>query len=130
MTTLSKLPTPTTEIVLCRNSNLLIWTARWDSYTGASTEELRMAKDFDDLTSESYLYLQIMKQTHYHGSILDSNNQACVHRYQCCTTIFSDHYIVEGHTTNSSTRHEENYFNPLAMETQLHSCQPWNITEL
>ena len=113
---MTNLPTPTPDIVLCGDFNLPHLT--WPEGTlrpGASRDEQIMAKNLIDLTHEHFLFQQITEPTHRQGNTLDlcfSNNPAFVHSYQCCRTIFSDHYIVEGRSTYSKFHRPQSYRQP------------------
>ena len=113
---MTNLPTPTPDIVLCGDFNLPHLT--WPEGTlrpGASRDEQIMAKDLIDLTHEQFLFQQITEPTHRQGNTLDlcfSNNPAFVHSYQCCWTLFSDHYIIEGCSTYSKFHRPQSYRQP------------------
>ena len=114
---MTNLPTQTPDIVLCGNFNLLHLT--WPEGTlrpGSSRDEQIMAKDLKDLTHE-HLFQKITGPTHRQGNSLDlcfSNNLAFVYSYQCCRSLFFDHYIVEGRSTYSKFPTPQSY-------PQLHS---------
>ena len=114
--TLTELPTPNPDIVLCGDFNLphLTWTGGMMTMnTGTPAEENLMASRLQELTNEHFMYQQISGPTHRMGNTLDlffSNNPAFIHSYQCCPTVFSDHHIIEGCTTHNSTSQKRDTF--------------------
>ena len=76
-----------------------------------------MVKDMISLTHEHFLFKQITEPTHMQGNTIDlcfSNNHAFVHSYQCCRTLFSNHYIVKGRSTYSKFHKPQSYRQPLS----------------
>ena len=78
--TLTELPTPNPDIVLCGDFNLphLTWTGGMMTMnTGTPAEENLMASRLQELTNEHFMYQQISGPTHRMGNTLDlcfSNN--------------------------------------------------------
>ena len=99
---MSHLQAPYPDIILCGDFNLphIDW-RNGTKHSGATKDEQDMIDLLEELTTEHFLFQQIMRPTHKHGNTLDllfCNNPDFLHEYHCSATIFSDHYIIEGAT--------------------------------
>lgn len=113
--TMSTLPTPTPDVLLCGDFNLphVSW-PNGVQKPGITRDEQLMVQELLGLAQDTYLTQQIVEPTHKQGNTLDllfTNNQQFLHNYQCVETIFSDHYIVE-----CSTNYSQIPTNPLQSE--------------
>ena len=100
-TTLAAMPLPAPDmgILTCPTS-----------IGGISSDQCNVAKDFEDLGNEHFLFQQIHKPTHRLRNILDLcffNNPAFNHSYQCSATIFTYHYILQGCTIRGTVPRED-----------------------
>ena len=116
---LSELPSPTPEIVLCGDLNLPHM--KWPDGTceRGTKDEKTMGKELMDLMTEHFMFQSIVKPTHRAGNTLDvcfSNNPELIHSYQCDRTTVSDHYMVHCRTTLNFSVQEETYTEPEAEE--------------
>ena len=97
--TLTGLPTPLPDVLVCGDFNLPH--ADWNSgkcTSGATTEEKCMVEDLQFLANEHLLNQVIDKSTHKDGNILDlifTNNLNYIHSFSSIATVLSDHCIVE-----------------------------------
>ena len=110
---LTSLPSPVPEIVFCGDFNLphASWTNNGLVCSGASSDERKMMADLQALTTDHFLFQNILKPTHRDGNILDlcfTNNPAFMHSYQCHGTSLSDHLIIEAWTSFQHTTKEDN----------------------
>ena len=117
--TLSSMPSPTPETVICGDFNLphAAWPEGRGAGTGASKDEKAMIQDLKYLSDEFFLFQQVQEPTHKRGNVLDlifCNNPAFVHSYQCSQSIFSDHHIIEVASTYSHQARESSYWQPHA----------------
>ena len=101
--TLTSLPCPTPDVILCGDFNLphVSW-PEGTPRTGASKDEKTMIQELSELVNEHFLFQQITKPTHRQGNVLDlcfTNNPVFIHSYQCTETSFSDHRIIECRST-------------------------------
>lgn len=109
--TLSSLPSPNPDVVLCGDLNLphAIW-PHAGIRSGATADERRMIEDLSRLTDEYFLNQVINKPTHRSGNTLDLvfvNNEAMIHSYTCTPTQQSDHFFVECACLSSCTSNNQ-----------------------
>ena len=115
---LSKLPTPAPNLIICGDFNLpnTSW-SEGSPIPGATGQEKEMVKALSDLSNQHFLKQHVVLPTHVDGNTLDlvfTNNDHLVHS---CSTIqplrsTSDHYVLEVATKYKTSISPENEEKP------------------
>ena len=110
---LSKLPTPTPNIIFCGDFNMrqASWPDGSPSSTATSVDN-RLLQCLTEITNEHFLTQHITTPTHVEGGVLDlvfSNNSHIVHSYNTLKPLrsTSDHYVIEVNTPIMSKRSDK-----------------------